>query len=105
MPVSLTAALLGDPAPDRLARAEALRRRLPTPSRRAASRVERPAFSYDPQARLVYVRLSAARVAESTEAAPGVILDLDAEGNVAGIEISNSGEPMAEDSSGRRGHR
>ena len=35
----------------------------------------------------LYLRLAAAAVVESEEAAPGVVLDYDAEGEVVGIEV------------------
>ncbi len=44
-------------------------------------------LSYDPEVDALYLSLSAAPVVESEEARPGVVLDLDAQGEVVGIEI------------------
>jgi uncharacterized protein YuzE len=45
--------------------------------------------TYDPEADAFYVRLlpAGARVAETREVEPGVLLDPDAEGRVVGIEV------------------
>ena len=47
--------------------------------------------SFDPKARAAYVRLSSSAVAETVEAAHGLLLDLDYHGNVVGIEILTVG--------------
>jgi len=44
-------------------------------------------IEYDPKADAMYIRLKAGTVAESDEVRPGVVLDLDAEGKVLGIEM------------------
>ena len=45
--------------------------------------------SYDPEADAFYARFTpdAATVAETREVAPGVMLDLDASGNLVGVEV------------------
>lgn len=44
-------------------------------------------FEYDQQADAMYIRLRTAKVAESKEVHPGVVLELDAQGQVLGIEL------------------
>jgi len=44
-------------------------------------------IEYDPKADAMYIRLKAGTVAESDEVRPGVVLDLDAEGKVLGIDM------------------
>jgi uncharacterized protein YuzE len=47
----------------------------------------------------LYLRIAEAPAVESEETAPGVVLDFDAEGNVAGIEVLNlskRGAPLTE---------
>ena len=44
-------------------------------------------LEYDQQADAMYIRLRAAKVAESEEVHPGVVLDFDAQGQVLGIEM------------------
>jgi uncharacterized protein YuzE len=44
-------------------------------------------FEYDQQADAMYIRLRTAKVAESKEVHPGVVLDLDTQGQVLGIEL------------------
>ncbi len=44
-------------------------------------------LEYDQQADAMYIRLRAAKVAESEEVHPGVVLDFDAHGEVVGIEL------------------
>ncbi|HET9018297.1 MAG TPA: DUF2283 domain-containing protein [Acetobacteraceae bacterium] len=45
--------------------------------------------SYDPEADAFYARFAPERtaVAETQEVAPGVMLDLDADGNLVGVEV------------------
>lgn len=47
--------------------------------------------TYDPEADAAYVRLAPAgvRVADTREVEPGIVLDLDAEGRLVGIEVLN----------------
>jgi uncharacterized protein YuzE len=44
-------------------------------------------IEYDQQADAMYIRLRAGDVSESEEVRPGVALDLDANGQVLGIEM------------------
>ncbi len=55
--------------------------------------------SYDPDADAMYVRIApkGTKVAQTREVEPGIMLDLDAEGRVIGIEVldvrARSAEP------------
>ena len=49
-------------------------------------------FDYDPEVDALYVRLTDAKIIESEEVQPGIILDFDERGNVAGVEILGSGK-------------
>ncbi|RYG88765.1 MAG: DUF2283 domain-containing protein [Alphaproteobacteria bacterium] len=91
---SLTGRLLGDPAPDRHARADELRRSLPSPRRRMAAERVMPMISYAPAERAVLVKLSAAPSVDCTEVAPGVFLDVDRFGQAVSIEITNAGRAV-----------
>jgi uncharacterized protein YuzE len=44
-------------------------------------------FIYDADTDALYINLKEGRVEESEEVAPGFVLDLDAKGNVLGIDI------------------
>ena len=44
-------------------------------------------IEYDPTADALYVRLGEAKIIESEEVQPGVILDFDESGKVVGVEI------------------
>lgn len=44
-------------------------------------------FNYDPEMDALYIRLNEARIIESEEVQPGIILDFDESGNVAGVEV------------------
>lgn len=46
-------------------------------------------FIYDADTDALYIDLKAGRVEESEEVAPGFVLDLDAAGNVLGIDIDS----------------
>jgi uncharacterized protein YuzE len=52
-------------------------------------------MTYDPEADAVYIALSDAVPHEGTEVAPGVVLDLDADGRVVGIEVLNAKATLA----------
>ncbi|HTI65911.1 MAG TPA: DUF2283 domain-containing protein [Caulobacteraceae bacterium] len=52
-------------------------------------------MTYDPEADAVYIALSDSRPHEGSEVAPGVVLDLDAEGRVVGIEVLNAKTTLA----------
>lgn len=44
-------------------------------------------LSYDAEVDAAYVTLTEAKVAESEEVRPGIVLDYDADGRVVGLEI------------------
>lgn len=44
-------------------------------------------IEYDPNSDALYVRLNDKTILESEQIRPGIVLDYDAEGNVAGIEV------------------
>ncbi|HWR77281.1 MAG TPA: DUF2283 domain-containing protein [Thiobacillus sp.] len=44
-------------------------------------------FDYDPQVDALYIRLNEAKIIESEEVQPGIILDFDENGKVAGVEV------------------
>lgn len=44
-------------------------------------------FKYDKEVDIVYIKLTEKPVVESDEDKPGIIIDYDADGNVAGMEI------------------
>lgn len=44
-------------------------------------------IEYDPTADALYVRLGEAKIIESEQVQPGVILDFDESGKVVGVEI------------------
>jgi uncharacterized protein YuzE len=45
---------------------------------------------YDKEVDILYIHLSDARIVESDEEKPGIILDYDENGNIAGIEVINA---------------
>lgn len=47
-------------------------------------------FDYDPEVDALYVRLNEADIIESEEVQPGIILDFDENGKVAGVEVLNA---------------
>ena len=47
-------------------------------------------ISYDPEVDVLSVLFNDSPIEESDEERPGLILDLDAEGNVVGIEVLNA---------------
>jgi uncharacterized protein YuzE len=47
-------------------------------------------FDYDPEVDALYIRLNEAEIIESEEVQPGIILDFDANGKVAGVEVLNA---------------
>jgi uncharacterized protein YuzE len=49
---------------------------------------------FDQQADALYVRLDESPIAESEEVRPGVVLDLDEQGEVVGIEILRVGRRL-----------
>jgi len=44
-------------------------------------------FEYDPEVDALYIRLNEAKIVESEEVQPGIILDFDENGKVAGLEV------------------
>jgi uncharacterized protein YuzE len=49
-------------------------------------------FNYDPEVDALYIRLTDEKIIESEEVQPGIILDFDANGNVAAVEVLGSGK-------------
>jgi uncharacterized protein YuzE len=45
---------------------------------------------YDKDVDILYIQLSDARIVQSDEEKPGIILDYDEKGNIAGIEVINA---------------
>ena len=50
--------------------------------------------TYDPEVDVLRIVLNDARVEESDEDKPGIILDYDGDGNVVGIEILDASKRM-----------
>jgi uncharacterized protein YuzE len=51
---------------------------------------------YDKETDIIYIRFSDAKIIESDEAKPGIILDYDKNGNIAGIEVLNASSKMGQ---------
>ena len=51
-------------------------------------------IKYDKEVDVIYIRLTDAKVAESDEDKPGVILDYDDAGNLVGIEVLNASKTI-----------
>ncbi|MBW7900759.1 MAG: DUF2283 domain-containing protein [Rhodocyclaceae bacterium] len=49
-------------------------------------------FEYDPSADALYVRLGKAKILESEQVQPGIILDFNEAGKVVGIEVLSVSE-------------
>ena len=49
---------------------------------------------YEKELDIIYIKLSDAKVAESDEEKPGIILDYDESGNMIGIEILNASQKV-----------
>jgi uncharacterized protein YuzE len=49
-----------------------------------------PAFTRDPTTNALYIEMLDAEIQETVELAKGVYLDVDAEGQIVGIEILNA---------------
>lgn len=47
-------------------------------------------ITYDPEHRSLYVKLRAGDSVESSEVAPGIVFDFDADGSVIGIDIDDT---------------
>ena len=52
---------------------------------------------YDPKADALYLQLAAAKIVESEEVRPGIVLDFDSDGRVVGIEILDASELVAKE--------
>lgn len=50
--------------------------------------------TYDPKMDILRIRFSTSAVEESDEAKPGIIIDYDKKGNIAGIEILEASKRM-----------
>ncbi|MBN1415509.1 MAG: DUF2283 domain-containing protein [Bacteroidales bacterium] len=53
---------------------------------------------YDKENDILYIRFSDAPVSESDEEKKGLILDYDADGNIAGIEVINASKRIIQPS-------
>lgn len=51
-------------------------------------------IKYDKDIDVIYIRFTDAKVAESDEDKPGVILDYDDAGNLVGIEVLNASKKI-----------
>ena len=51
--------------------------------------------TYDPEADALYVRFATAKVAESEEVSPGVVIDFDSEGRIVGVEVLDARRHLA----------
>src|SRR4051812_2409154 len=49
---------------------------------------------FDQEADALYIRLDEAKVVESEEVKPGLVLDFDADGRVVGFELLNAGRQL-----------
>jgi len=49
---------------------------------------------FDQEADALYIRLDDAKVVESEEVKPGLVLDFDADGRVVGFELLNAGRQL-----------
>jgi uncharacterized protein YuzE len=56
-----------------------------------------PQVTHDPEANAAYIRFSAARIVESEEVSPGVVLDFDAEGRIVGMELLDAEAQLPKD--------
>ena len=52
---------------------------------------------YDPATGAAYLRFSEARVVESEEVSPGVVLDYDADGRMVGMEVLKAKDKLPAD--------
>ncbi len=55
-----------------------------------------PTVHYDADSDAAYIRFSNARVHESGEVAPGVVLDYDEAGHIVGMEVHNARTQLPE---------
>lgn len=47
-------------------------------------------ITYDPEVDVLNIILSSAKIAESDEEKPGIIIDYDKDGNIVGFEVLNA---------------
>ncbi|HQT33835.1 MAG: DUF2283 domain-containing protein [Thiobacillus sp.] len=59
-------------------------------------------FDYDPQVDALYIRLNEAKIIESEEVQPGIILDFDENGKVAGVEVLDASKRNTTPASDRK---
>lgn len=53
-------------------------------------------IKYDKETDIIYIRFSDAKIIESDENKPGIILDYDTIGNIVGIEVLNASSKMGQ---------
>ncbi|MDH7577545.1 MAG: DUF2283 domain-containing protein [Bacillota bacterium] len=53
-------------------------------------------FRYDPDADALYIRFKEGAVADTDEVSAGVMLDIDEEGNLLGLEILDASKKLGE---------
>ncbi|KYH33311.1 DUF2283 domain-containing protein [Neomoorella mulderi] len=53
-------------------------------------------FRYDPDADALYIRFNDSSIYETEEISQGVLLDIDAEGKLVGLEILNASKKLGE---------
>lgn len=53
-------------------------------------------IKYDKEVDVIYIRFSNEKIIESDENNPGIILDYDANGNIAGIELLNASSRLGQ---------
>lgn len=51
---------------------------------------------YDAEADALYLRFADAKVVDSEEVAPGIVLDFDAEGRIVAVEVLDAKRHLAE---------
>lgn len=51
-------------------------------------------FRYDPEADALYISFREGAIEETDEVSPGIMLDLDADGNPVGLEILNASKKL-----------
>lgn len=51
--------------------------------------------TYDPEADALYVRFAKAKVVESEEVSPGIVIDFDTEGRIVGVEVLDARRHLA----------
>ncbi len=59
-------------------------------------------FDYDPEVDALYIRLNESKIIESEEVQPGIILDFDETGSVAGVEVLNASKRNSTPAPARR---